>query len=386
MNISSRSEWDGRIPILWIASAIIFCSIAAIGQNVVSNPSKPLNPNAGRVRSLTPIVTITDEGGAYYFKRPSLVQMGPDGSIYVADQEQLLRFDTQGRFVRNYFRKGQGPGELQNVSGFAVVDGTLVVHNMYPSKIVRFDLDGKLISDTPAAVTGGSLRMRGADGGNCFLIKMGMPDLGQIKGTEGILDQPNPVITIGADGSPAKTLGSFPTRTFVRKAAGGGGVMIPLGKIYTALSGKYLAVSHTDEYAVKILDLQSGVLVRTITREYVRVTASPEDQLGSTGGAMIRGETFKVPVPKFAPDIVNLFAHGNEIWAVTSTKAAGKGVLIDVFNWEGAYLDCFYLPLPAPPDNNVEQPAPQVIQGDYLAAIERNADDTYIVRKYRIGK
>lgn len=360
--------------------------MAAFGQTVISNPAAPRNPNAGRVRSLTPIVTITDEGGSYYFKRPSLVQLGPDGSIYVADQEQLLRFDAQGRFVRNYFRKGQGPGELQNVSGFAVVDGTLVVHNMFPSKIVRFDLDGKLLSDVPAIVTGGSLRMRGADGGNCFLIKMGMPDLGQIKGAEGILDQPNPVITIGVDGSPAKTLGSFPTRTFVRKAAGGGGVMIPLGKIYTALSGKYLAVSHTDEYAVKILDLQSGVLVRTITREYVRVTASPEDQLGSTGGAMIRGETFKVPVPKFAPDIVNLFAHGNEIWAVTSTKAAGKGVLIDVFNWEGAYLDCFYLPLPAPPDNNVEQPAPQVIQGDFLAAIERNADETYVVRKYRIGK
>jgi len=386
MNIPKRSKRHGFFISLLIVNALIIWAITTFGQNIVSNPAKPLNPNAGRVRSLTPVVTVTDEGGTYYFKRPTLVQLGPDGSIYVADQEQLLRFDAQGRFVRNYFHKGQGPGEMQNVSGFAVVDRTLVVHNMFPSKIVCFDLDGKLISDTPAAVTGGSLRMRGTNGGDCFLIKMGMPDFGQIKGKEGILDQPNPVMSIGIDGGPAKTLGTFPTRMYLRKAEGGGGVMIPLGKIYTALYGKYLAVTHTDEYAVKIMDLQSGVLIRTITREYARVKASPEDQLGNNGGAMIRGETFKVPVAKFAPDIVNLFAHGNEIWTVTSTKVKGKGILIDVFNWEGAYLDCFYLPLPAPPDNNVEQPAPQVIQGDSLAAIERNEDDTYIVRKYRIGK
>ena len=228
--------------------------------------------------------------------------------------------------------------------------------------------------------------MRATDGRRCYLIKWVMPDFGQIKGSEGILDQPNPIVSIGVEGGAAITLGSFPTRTFVRKAEGGGGVIIPLGKIFIALNGKYLAVSHTDEYAIKILDLESGVLARTITREYTRVKTSPEDLLGNDSVAMIRGETFRVPVPKFAPDIVNLFSHGNEIWAVTSTKAAGKGVLIDVFNWEGAYLDCFYLHLPAPPDKDIEQPDPQAIQGDFLSAIERNADDTYVIRKYRIGK
>jgi len=173
---------------------------------------------------------------------------------------------------------------------------------------------------------------------------------------------------------------------YLRKAEGGGGVVIPLEKILLAVHEKYLAISHTDEYSVKILDVQSGVLARTITREYARVLASPEDKLGSTGGAMIRGETIKVPVPKFAPDISNFFVHENEIWVATSTKAAGKGTLIDSYNWDGTYLDCFYLPLPVPPGPNVELPAPQVIQGDFLAAIEKNADETYVIRKYRIGK
>ena len=370
------------------AAGIISVAVvaAAAEQTNISNPAKPRNPNAGRVRALTPVVTITDEGGAYYFKRPSLIQLGPDGSIFVADEEQLLGFDAQGRFVRNYFRKGQGPGELQNVSGFAVVDETLVVHNMFPSKIVRIGLDGKMFSDIPATVTGGSLKMRWADSGNCFLIKMERADFGQIKGKEGILDQPNPLISIAVDGSPAKTLGMLPTRIYLRKGEGGGGVVIPLGKILLAAHGKYLAVSHTDEYAVKILDVQSSVLARSITREYTRVKTPPEDQKGIAGGVMLDGKVVLAPAPTFAPDIVNLFAHGDEIWAVTSTKSGEKGVLVDVFSWEGAYLDCFYLRLPAPPDINVELPAPQVIQGDFLAAIEKNADETYIVRKYRIGK
>jgi hypothetical protein len=373
-----------RLKISLIFSIFAFITLTAsgaAGQTVINNPYTPRNPNSGRTRTLTPVVTITDEGGAYYFKRPSLVQLGPDGSIYVADQEQLLRFDSQGRFVRNYFRKGQGPGELSWISGFSVVDGTLVIHNVTPSKIVRFDLEGRLLSDSPATATGGSLWIREAAGRISYLIMRGWPDRGQIKGSEGIIDQPNSIISMGLEKGASKIIGDFPTRVFIRS-----GAEIPIGKIFTALHGKYLAVSHTDEYAIKIMDLKSGALVRTIMREYKRVKTPPEDQKGIDGGVMLDGKVVLAPAPPFAPDLVNLFAHGDEIWAVTSTKSAEKGVLVDVFNWEGAYLDCFYLLLPAPADRNVWQPDPQTIQEDFLAAIEKNADDAYLVRKYRIGK
>jgi len=335
---------------------------------------------------LTPVLTITDEGRDYYFKRPSLIAIGPDESLYVSDENQLLGFDARGRFIRNYYRPGQGPGELGSVSGFVAVGGALVVHNMYPSKIVRLGLDGKMLADFFVPASRGSYRFRAASGRTGCLIGWGMPDLGTVQGSEAVVDQPNPIIFVDLETGALKTGLSFPTRVYVQKAPKGGGVMVPLGKIYTALNGKYLAVSHTDEYAIKIMDLESGALVRTINREYARVKTTSEDRQGMTGGAMISGEVIHVPMPKYKADIAHLFFHGDEIWAVTSTKAEGKGVLIDVFNLEGKYLDCFYLPLPAPPDKNVEQPDPIVLQGDTLAAIERSADDTYIVRKYRIGK
>jgi hypothetical protein len=389
MTKRERIRTCGRFGILFALTAVFsltFIALRADSQTVVSNSARPRHADAYRARTLTPVLTISDEGGGYYFKRPSLIAIGPDESLYVSDENQLLSFDAKGRFIRNYFRQGQGPGELGAVSGFAAVDGALVVHNLYPSKIVRFSLDGKTLADFPVPASRGSYRFRAASGRTGCLIGWGMPDLGTVSGSEAVVDQPNPIVSVDLETGVLKAWASFPTRVYVQKAPKGGGVMVPMGKIYTALNGKYLAVSHTDEYGIKILDFESGALVRTITREYARVKTTPEDRQGMGGGAMISGEVIHNPMPKYAADIAHLFFHGDEIWAVTSTKVEGKGVLIDAFNLDGAYLDCFYLPLPLPPDRDVAQPDPIVIQGDTLAAIERNEDDTYIVRKYRIGK
>jgi hypothetical protein len=376
---------SGERVLLGAAFSLALIVLSASGQGVVSNSSKPRHANAYRTRTLTPVLTISDEGGGYYFKRPSLIAMGPDGSVYVSDENQLLGFDAGGRLIRNYFRPGQGPGELGSVSGFVVLSDALVVHNMYPSKIVRFGLDGKMLADFPVPASRGSYRFRAAFGRTGCLIGWGLPDLGTVQASEAVVDQPHPIVSVDLETGALKTGLSFPTRVYVQKAPKGGGVMVPLGRIYTALNGRYLAVSHTDEYAIKILDLESGALVRTITREYARVKTTTEDREGMTGGAMISGETIHVPVPKYRADIAHLFFHGDEIWAVTSTRAEGKGVLVDVFSFAGKYLDGFYLPIPAPPDKNVERPDPIVLQGDMLAAIERGEDDAYVVRKYRIG-
>jgi hypothetical protein len=377
---------SGALFVFIAAFSLALSALQAEGQTVVSNSSRPRHADAYRTRTLTPVLTISDEGGGYYFKRPSLIAIGPDESLYVSDENQLLSFDARGRFIRNYYRPGQGPGELGSVSGFAAVDGALVVHNMHPSKIVRLGLDGKTLADFPVPASRGSYRFRAASGRTGCLIGWGIPDLGTVQGSEAVVDQSNPIVSVDLDTGALKTGLSFPTQVYVQKAPKGGAVMIPMGKIYTALNGQYLAVSHTDEYAIKILDLESGALVRTMTRKYARVKTTSEDRQGMGGGARIAGEVIHIPMPKYKADIAHLFFHGDEIWAVTSTEAEGKGALVDVFNLDGKYLDCFYLPLPAPPDKNVERPDPIAMQGNTLAAIERSADDTYIVRKYRIGK
>jgi len=370
-----------------LVGIILFASAGFItGQTVASNPARPRHPNAGRVRTLTPVLTITDEDGSFYFKSPSLPQIGPDGSIYILDQKQLLRFNAQGRFIRNFFRPGQGPGELEYVTGYAVAGSTLIVHNGRSSKIVRYDLKGQIVSDTPAGATAGPIVLRHSDGRSAVFLKRMFPKLEEMKGTEGILANSNPLFSIPVEGGPEKSLGFFPTRMYFRKDKEGSAAFLPMDKVLLApWNENILAIAHTEEYAVKILDLRTGNIIRTISRPYPRVETPPENRDGIAGGVLLGAHEVKFPASKYTADIVNLLPRGDELWVVTSTKAKGKGVLVDVFSVDGAYTDSFYLPLPVWPERHLLQPDPLAIQGDFLVALEKTEEGTYVLRKYRIG-
>jgi hypothetical protein len=84
---------------------------ASIGQ-IIENPSKPRAKDAGRVLKLTEEWRITDEGGDFYLQAPRNLQTATDGSIFIADNDEFLRFSADGTFLNNIFKKGQGPGKV----------------------------------------------------------------------------------------------------------------------------------------------------------------------------------------------------------------------------------------------------------------------------------
>ena len=92
---------------------------------------------------------------------------------------------------------------------------------------------------------------------------------------------------------------------------------------------------------------------------------------------MIDGKPVIAPAPEFTADVVNLFVHDKDVWVATSIQGKEKGFLIDVFDFDGVYRDSFYLPLPEPPDKNIARPAPQVVLGDFLYAIEKDAEGIF---------
>jgi hypothetical protein len=375
-----------RFGIALIASLIAAGGVSSSGQ-LINNPAKPVGAtNAGRVVALTEVVRITDEGGGFYFKRPELLHVRKDGSIFVADQSQLLQFAPDGKFVRNYFKKGQGPGELSYISDFMAVDDGLIVHNAFPSKIVRFDWDGNPVKEFGVRLLGGSFQFRCAYGADFYF--MGSPRITpkDMKGMDAVLEQPQVVVSASEGVEGTKAFGAFPTQIYFKKAQGGGAGWIPLNKIISVpYQDKFLIVSHTPEYAVALVELEKETVVLTFRRNYLRAKTPPEAKKGIQGGAMIAGKILTAPSPDFLDDIVNLFVHDKDIWVATSTRIVGKGIMIDVFNSQGVYTDCFFLPLPDAPDLDLARPAPQVVMGDFLYAIEKNADGTYMIKKYRIG-
>jgi hypothetical protein len=78
-----------------------------LGQQVIENESRPLAKNAGRVLQLKACWNISDEGGAFFLKYPYQLQIASDGSVFVADAGQFLKFSAEGRFSDSFYL---GPG------------------------------------------------------------------------------------------------------------------------------------------------------------------------------------------------------------------------------------------------------------------------------------
>jgi len=373
-----------------LAAFLLATAAVSAGTGQSAATDRPKNPAAGRIRTLTPVLTITDENRSdFYFKSPSQPQFGPDGSIYLLDEKQVLQFDSQGRFIRNYFRPGQGPGEVGFVPGYAPTEAGLVIYSSSPGKIIRFDEKGTYVGESPTSALGTSLLFVHADKQRAIVIKLISHDrktFDEMKGMEATLESQNPILMIPAQNDPERQISSFTTRNYIVKSKEGGGGLVPLGKFLVAAWGTdLLAYADAEEYAVKIINLASGSPVRTLHRNYPRVKRPPEEQAGIKSGMMIGNEPVVAPAGKYAPDIVNLLARGDELWVVTSTRIEGKGVLVDVFDRNGIYTDCFYLPLPVWPEKHLTRPDPIALQGDFLLCLEKTEEGTYVLRKYKIG-
>jgi hypothetical protein len=55
------------------------------------------------------------------------------------------------------------------------------------------------------------------------------------------------------------------------------------------------------------------------------------------------GGTANLDLPKYWPDIFAIHAVEGRIWVQTSTIDAKKGILFDIFEPDGRYVDYFYL-------------------------------------------
>jgi hypothetical protein len=75
--------------------------------------------------------------------------VAPDGSIFVANNREhaILKFGADGRFIKKFGRKGQGPGDFEFPCNLDILDGrTLIVGEYAQNRKVSFiDLDGGLI-------------------------------------------------------------------------------------------------------------------------------------------------------------------------------------------------------------------------------------------------
>jgi DNA-binding beta-propeller fold protein YncE len=85
------------------------------------------------------------------FNRPTDVAWAPNGDIYVSDgygNSRVVKFSPDGRYLTEWGRKGQGPGEFNTVHSVAVDKrGRVYVADRENRRIQIFDGDGKFLAE-----------------------------------------------------------------------------------------------------------------------------------------------------------------------------------------------------------------------------------------------
>lgn len=98
---------------------------------------------------------IGGEDDEVFFGNPSKVLLGPDGNIYIEDEQliQVFVYSPDGEFLQTLGREGEGPGEVRSLNDIIFLpDGTLGLGQAFPGRVVRIGLDGTPGSSFPVGV------------------------------------------------------------------------------------------------------------------------------------------------------------------------------------------------------------------------------------------
>jgi hypothetical protein len=357
------------LAILLLLSVLIHPSFV-LAQDIIENPEKPLSEKAGRVLQLEEELRITDEGGGFFFKSPWAAKVDGESFVYVREKDKLYKFDKDGKFLKNILRSGEGPGEVLELASFEFNGDEIILFCSMRNKIIRIDKDGNLIQDLKLGEKRFS-RLLSYREKKYFVIDFEWKSLER---TTGIKEVNHTLYIADEEGKFSSTPYSFPTLQAMRvRTIGGRGssAFSPITRIQTARAyPKYLYIAHTQDYLIKLLDLDTSQVYRTFKREYTKVKHESQ-------------ELSEYLMTEYQNDIQNLLIYKDRLWVLTSTFKEGKGILVDVFNQEGVYLDNFYLPLFKIKRENLAT-WPMAVDGDALFVLEINEDETLAIVKYKI--
>jgi hypothetical protein len=373
-----KSRRKGILPAALLVSLFLLGarSLPALGQAIIESPDRPAAKDAGRTIPLQEILRIKDEGKGFFFKLPWGLGVGPDGSIFVQDGLALYKFSSDGRFERNLVKTGQGPGEITTeITDFLVDDKSVLFFSAPSNKLVKTDYDGKLLGERTFDKKV-FYRLLAFYGQKYFMLDMKRKNPAQ---ASSLLESDYGLFLVSEDGNFDPTSCSFTAQVSrqIRDFGGGrtaAGITVITRVDSSGQNGEFLYITHTPDYLIKRLDLKKAAVTGIFRRAYPRVKYVKQDPRDTRA------------MPDYDNDVYRVLVYKDRIWALTSTYDPRKGILVDVFDSEGKYADDFWLPLLniKTRDNFSQRYFQVTIRGDFLYAIEHDADWSFSVVKYKI--
>lgn len=369
-------------------ACFILIALPVIARETINNPKHPLGQTEDtpiRVASLTEVLRISDESGDFSFKNPRRIKIAPDGSVFVSEREQLFKFDSRGHFLKSFLKKGEGPGEIKYFANFFFNSQGVIIGTYMPVKLIFMTLDGTYQDEFKLEkVKPFTLLMSATDTRFYFHDNsLSFGSFGKIK--TGINQRIHRIIFRNREGIIKEINSEFITRdAVIKKTSKSGGISISMDEITNFITvfdrGNYLYVVHRDRYMINQVDLKTDKIIRRFTRDYKPVAYQVKEDLEEEDT-----EIEKIKNQKLYNDIYALQMNGKKLMVFTSAMDRDKRTLVDVYDHQGKYRDCFYLKIPGinRPDDLIRKPL--CFDRGYFWTTSIDEDDNPIIIKYKMN-
>ncbi len=307
------------------------------GVQVVYNPKNP-SPLPGTLNQLTLIEDLCigdEEGEEFIFSQTRSVQVDEEENIYVLDTKEVCVkvFDKNGKHLRTFGERGQGPGELQYPSRMHLVAGKeILIYDAGNARLSFFSLHGKCLREIS---TGKYLFQRTIPDSKGNIITelniFGDKYITEIKKFDPNL---NPIITI-----EAIEMGEIkPNVVTLLNPAFNVRVMKNDNIVWGYPSGI--------KYEIFVVSPE-GKTIRKIVKDYdpVKVTKKDKEKMiKDTLGDQELPAGYKLEFPKnYYPYWIVMCGDEGRIYVRTYEQDKEGNFRYDVFDPEGRYIAKFYL-------------------------------------------
>jgi 6-bladed beta-propeller len=335
------------------------------GIQVVSNGRKPAPPPGipTKIRLERDLILGTGSAPEEIFADIAAIAVDTDENIYVLDSKEIRIkvFDREGRFLRGFGRKGQGPGEFLKPTGLFLAPGNeIFVDDLVSRRIAVFSRGGNFLRHV-SALTAAPRILFGMDSqgsliglafdisGSTFFRRISKysPELALLL-TYDSVEMGNPW-TSGLNMSENMIYGKIDPRD--RLYSGGG----------TA-------------YEIRIF-APDGKLVRKILKAYDPMRIPEEKKKDTAINIPEIKKSLKIVQPEFAPPFFGftIDEDGRLIVMAARKSAGGGGYLFDVFDGEGRFISEIRLPV-----------FPLLWKHKRLYGIEESEDGNPSLSRYRV--
>jgi 6-bladed beta-propeller len=335
------------------------------GVKTILNPAFPKD---GVIRyALQDDLTIGGEGGGAesVLNRPQFLDVDAQGDIYVLDwgDVEFKVFAPDGRLLRTFGKKGQGPGEFDIPAYFALAaDGRIFLLSGRQYQVITLDNTGKYLS---------SFRLDGfCDGlgvdrqNRIYYSRFLPPDVGG--GEEYKLVQSRMALFKTDDLGKEKTpLGEYLAETMLRKVQKEMISSLTSRESYTTswLVGPddRVYIGYNKDYRLDVRDADWKLLFR-FGREFTPLRHPEYKPDGAN--------------PEFYPafsDWRKFFDDKGDLWLEQYVEEGVKDHVFDVFSPEGIYLKQVRVP-----------EALLLVRGDKAYSIIRTEDEFLVVKRFKM--